>query len=49
VVDPPTPGGGGHVIPLVSAIAGFGAGSSASLATAPANHTTRPALFAAPA
>jgi hypothetical protein len=48
VVDPPAPGGGGHVTPLINAIAGFGAGG-ACLESAPPNHTTRLGLLAAPA
>ena len=48
VVDPTVPKSGGHVVPLVAAMAGFGAGGTA-LTGAPANDFTRLGLFAAPA
>jgi hypothetical protein len=49
VVDPPAPGSGGHIMPLVNAIAGFGGGAGTSLGSAPPNHVTRLGLIGAPA
>ncbi len=49
VVDPSLPKSGGHVSPLVAAMAGFGAGGGTILVSAPPNRTTSLALIATPA
>ena len=48
VVDPTTPRSGGHVVPLVAAMAGF-AGGAMGPTSAPPSRETRLALIAAPA